>query len=147
MSDHFMIIIPMDPFAKPSEERCQAALDRLCELRTGYEPELEFFDKPEFIWAAESAGGVFCPFCAADIESWFFEELRYREERGQQDLVITTPCCARSTSFNDLDFEDRQGFACVTMEINCRGADLESFEREEIEAVLGVPVRVIWRHL
>ena len=143
-----MILIPKDPLAKPPKERCQAAFDRLCALRPeGGEPELQIYDAPEFVWTVEEAESVFCPFCGADIDSWFYDALDRWEEGDRNSLATTTPCCAQPTTLNDLDFGGTQGFACVTMELLRPGDDLEPFERKEIEALLGVPVRVIWRHI
>ena len=40
-----------------------------------------------------------------------------------------------------------QGFARVNLKLVNPDADLETSERERIESALGLPVRVIWRHM
>jgi hypothetical protein len=144
-----MIVIPVDPLAKPPQERIDAAFSLLQELRPDGEPELHVGDVPEFFYAGENAGSIFCPFCETVLEyDWWSNALnRWYESKDRRVLSIETPCCHRPTSLNDLDYDGPEGFACVGMELMNPGYDLEPDERRQVEAALGLPVRIIWRYI
>jgi hypothetical protein len=143
-----MIVTTADPLAMPPEERRNAALALLGDLRPeGEEPELVVSDTPIFFSGVEAAGSVYCPFCGMELDDWFSDEQDRLEESDPSALATTTPCCNRQTSLNDLDCDGEQGFGCVAIEIWNPGDDLEPAELQQLEAALGVPVRVIWQRI
>lgn len=146
MSDNWMVVIPTDPLTIPTQEQLDAAL----ELLRGYgaeEIELKISDAPEFFHAGSNFEGVYCPFCEADIDNWWGSALDAWSKGDRRNLIVETPCCQRTTSLNDFDYPGLLGFACVGFELMNPARDLEPEERERLEAVLGVPVRVIWQHI
>ncbi|HLH13086.1 MAG TPA: hypothetical protein VKV77_14570 [Methylovirgula sp.] len=149
MSDNWMIVIAADPFAKPSRERADAALEVLTALRPKAEEiELCLSDTPQFFDCGGNFEGVFCPFCQADIQDWWGGALnRWSQSEDESSLSVEVPCCGRTTSLNDLDYVWPQGLACIGIELMNPGPDLEPEERREVEAALGIKVRVIWRHI
>ena len=150
MSDNWMIVIPVDPLGKPAQERIDAAFNLLQKLRPdGEDPELYVGDTPKFFDCGSNFESVFCPFCEAALEhSWRSNAMNcWWESEGQRALSVETPCCHRKTTLNDLDYDAPQGLACVGMELMNPGYDLEPEERQQIEAALGLPVRIIWRHI
>jgi hypothetical protein len=148
MSDTWLIVFPTDPLATPSEERCEAAFDLICALRPEAEdPELHVSDSPEFFDCGGNFEAVFCPFCAAEVTPWWMEQMDRWWEGDHHSLAVETTCCGRTTSLNDLDYRWPQGFACVAVELMNPDADFEPSELKQIEAALGVPVRLIWRHI
>lgn len=148
MSDNWLIVLASDPLAKPPEDRAEAAFKLLCSLRqNAEEPELHQSDTPAFFDCGGNFEGIFCPFCKKDVSDWWGDAMG-RWWRGDHSLLaIETPCCRRVTSLNDLDYVSPQGFACVAMELMNGGPDLEPEEREQIERALGLPVRIVWRHI
>ena len=72
---------------------------------------------------------------------------RWWNSEDRRSLAVETPCCGRATSLNDLDYVLPQGFACTAIELMNGGRDLEPEEREQVEAALGLPVRIIWSHI
>ena len=72
---------------------------------------------------------------------------RWAESENRREIGVTTPCCGRATTLNDLDYVWPQGLACVAFEMLDRGRDLEPEERRQFEEALGLPVRVIWQHI
>lgn len=149
MSDDWMIVLPLDPLAVPTKDRAEAAFELLRALRPDAEdPELRLSDTPQFFDCAGNYENVFCRFCEADIGEWWHDALGTWSERAdRRDLFFETPCCGRATSLNDLDYNGPQGFACVGFELMNGGPDLEPEERQRVENALGLPVRVIWRHI
>jgi hypothetical protein len=146
MSDVWLVVLTIDPLAMPTDERREAAFELLCSLRPEAQfPELHVCETPRYFDCGENFENVFCPFCAAEIEEWWQEQMSRWWEGDRRDLAVTTPCCRRATGLNDLDYVWPQGFACVAIELMRPSADLEPSEREQIEAVLGVPIRTFWK--
>jgi hypothetical protein len=149
MSDNWLIVIPVDPLAKPPPDRAQATFDLLCALRPeAQDPELLTYETPEFIYCGSNFSNVFCPLCQADLGNWWdnvFHE--WCDSKDQRVLSVETPCCGRSISLNDLDFESPQGFACLAIELMNPDSDLEPEEFRQVESTLGAPMRIIWRHI
>jgi hypothetical protein len=145
-----MIVIPVDPLAKPAQERIDEAFSLLQEFRPdAQDAELHVGDVPEFFYCGSNDQNVFCPFCEAvlDHDWWSNAMNRWWKSEDRRALSVETPCCHRKTTLNDLDYDAPQGFACVAMELMNSGYDLEPEERQQIEAALGLPVRIIWRHI
>jgi hypothetical protein len=144
-----MIVIAADPLARPSAERADAALALLTALRPEAEnPERHLSDAPEFFDCGENFENVFCPFCQTDIQERFDDAIsRWFESDDRTSLAVEMPCCGRATTLNDLDYVWPQGLACVGLELMNPGPDLEPEELRRVEDALGMPVRIIWRHI
>jgi hypothetical protein len=149
MSDDWMIVIAADPHAKPSRERADAAFALLTALRPeAEEAELHLLDTPQFFDCGSNLENAFCPFCKAELFDWWQDAMdQWVRRDDRSSLSVEVPCCGRATSLNDLDYVMPQGFACFGIELMDPHSDLEPEERREVEAALGLPVRVVWRHL
>lgn len=112
------------------------------------DPELYFSDKPEFFDCGSNFANVFCPACGTDILEWWRKPIDdWWNSADRRNLSIVTPCCGQATTFNDLDYNWPQGMACVAITLMNPESDLEPEEREQVEATLGLPVRIIWQHI
>jgi hypothetical protein len=149
MSDNWMIVIPVDPVAVPPKERTKAAFDLLCALRSeAQDAELHISDTPEFFDGGSNFESVFCPFCQTDIWDWWIKAIdEWWNGTNHRALSAEMPCCGRVTTLNELDYVWPQGFACVAITLMNPDSDLEPAERQQVELALGLPVRVIWRHI
>jgi hypothetical protein len=149
VSEVWLIVLPTDSLAIPAEDRRNAAFALLCTLRPGaQDPELHVSETPVYFDCGSNFESVFCPFCAAEIKhQWWSEQMDKWWSGDRRNLAVVTPCCRRATGLNDLDYVWPQGFACVAFELMRPEGDLEPSEREQVEAVLGVPIRTIWRHI
>lgn len=67
--------------------------------------------------------------------------------RDRRDLSTTVPCCGALTSLNGLHDPADQGFACVALTAMNPARDWEPGALEQLEATLGLPVRVIWARI
>jgi len=144
-----MIILPADPLAMPAKERAEAAAALLSKLRPwASEVDLHFSDTPDFVDCGGNFVSVFCPFCQTDIVEWWAKEMdAWYSGVDRRRLAIETPCCGQVTSLNDLDYVAPQGFARLAIEVMNPGGDLEPEEFRQVEEVLGMPARIIWRHI
>jgi hypothetical protein len=149
MSDNWMIVIPVDPLAVPPKERAEAAFALLTTTRPeAQDPELYLSDVPEFFHCGANFSDVFCPFCGMDILEWWSKPIdAWWSGTNRRVLAVETPCCGRATTLNDLDYNWPQGMACVAVSLMNPGRDLEPEEIQRVEATLGLPVRIIWRHI
>ena len=149
MSDNWMIVIAADPLAVPPKEHAEAAFSLLKTIRPdGEDPELYLSDIPDFFDCGANFGSVFCPFCGTEIREWWGNPInKWSNSADRRDLSVVTPCCGRATTLNDLDYNRPQGFACVAITLMNPYSDLEPEERQQVEASLGLPVRIIWRHI
>jgi hypothetical protein len=148
MSDNFMIVLPVDPFAVPSKERAEATLELLSKLRPDVqEVELRTSETPEFFCCLGNFESVYCPFCQTDVEKWWGKAMDAWWHGDRRLLSVTTPCCGRVTSLNDLDYNWPQGFACVAFELMNPDSDLEPEELQRVEKTLGLPMHVMWKHV
>jgi hypothetical protein len=149
MSDNRMIVIAADPLAVPPKGRAEAAFNLLKTIRPEAEdPELYLSDKPDFFDCGGNFENVFCPFCGTDIREWWHNPMNeWWNSADRRDLSVVTPCCGRATTLNELDYNQPQGMACVAITLLNPDSDLEPEERQQVEAALGLPVRLIWRHI
>ena len=149
MPDNWMIVIAANPLVVPTKERAEAAFNLLKAMRPDAQaPELYLSDKPDFFHCGTNFGNVFCPFCETEIREWWREPINdWWTSADRRDLSVVTPCCGRSTTLNDLDYDRPQGMACVAITLRNPGSDLEPEERQQVEAVLGLPVRIIWQRI
>ena len=149
MSDDWMIVLPADPLAIATKARAETALVLLKKLRPkAQDPELHLSETPHFFDCGGNFENVFCPFCAADITARWSDAMdKWWNSEDRRSLAVKTPCCGRTTSLNDLDYVLPQGFACTAIKLMNGGPDLEPEEREQVEAALGLSVRIIWSHI
>jgi hypothetical protein len=148
MSDNWMYLLPLDPFATPSPERIKSAEAIMGELRPGAgELEIHLDPAPAFYDAGANFETVFCPHCEAEIMDWWYEAMERWDKGGRRVLDIATPCCGKPSTLNDLDYVAPQGFASFAIEAMNPGGDLEPEELERLSAALGLKLRVVWQHI
>ncbi|MBZ4632045.1 hypothetical protein GBP94_22010 [Mycobacterium avium subsp. hominissuis] len=154
MSDTWLVVFPADPGWVPSNEQAAAAAKVIAELiptEVADQPDLRLTPNIEFIDAGSNFGALRCPACGQDLElSWWHEQMdrQYRRDTGFHLQPVTVPCCARTTTLNDLAYGWPLGFArwqATTLSPD-RGW-LTDAELSEIGQALGHPVRQTARHI
>lgn len=150
MSDNWLMFIPADPTALPT----QTGADKAVELLKRFAPDAgddvraKFSDKVEFHDCGSNWSGVKCPRCSGDIEEWWGDATDNAYKSRFEDLRVTTPCCGHSTTLNDLNYVWPAGFARFVLEAKNPNVKQTTAEQDrELSEALGFDLRKIWRHL
>jgi hypothetical protein len=148
MSDALLRIIPADPMFVPSDVACHSASMRLREALGGIEVSVRITDEIAFVDAGANFESIACPLCDSELDQdWWGEAVGEAAERDFEALTVTVPCCGRQTSLNDLRYEVPQGFArCI---IEATNPDVDALPQrlvDELAAILGCKLRLIWAH-
>ncbi|HEV7664714.1 MAG TPA: hypothetical protein VGQ62_14350 [Chloroflexota bacterium] len=149
MADSVLRIIPIDPRHVPSaleraaaEDVLRQALPRADEIVSVVTHDVRFVD------CGANFETVHCPRCGTDIGEWWTLAMEAAVEQHFMDLRITTPCCGRRTSLNDLTYSWAMGFARYKLEaMNPDVFDLPENIRQRLERIFGCRVRLIWAHI
>lgn len=151
MSASYYQLIPTVPDYVPDA----AARELACQRFAAFIPEAEqvtaeVTEHIEFISAMGSFETVSCPVCGAlQDNSWWMRAMDAAySERGFADLRITLPCCGAASSLNDLRYYFPQGFArFVLSAFEPNILDLEDWQTQELEKLLGCQLRRVWAHV
>jgi hypothetical protein len=151
MSDFFIIVVPADPAFVPSED-ARRAVERLTAevFPDAVAVELRTTRRVEMVWAGSNHTPPSCPFCDADLEEWFWAELRRAPKQDAVSLAVTLPCCGRPGSLNDLAFAEGfpEAFARFQLSVMNPGVGRvgDDLVRQFAEA-FGCPVKIVYRRL
>jgi hypothetical protein len=146
--DTFLRLIPDDPARVPSATaREQALLLLRRALPAADDVTSQVTEEVRFVDCGDNFEAVLCPRCGADVGEWWSVAMEAGQEQGFRDLRITTPCCGRRTTLNELSYSWPAGFARFTLQaLNPRLGSLPDRVRQRLEEVLGCSVRIIWAH-
>lgn len=112
-------IIPIDPYALPDEVTYRRIVNHIvkafpkCEIAEGIS------DFPQFVDCGDDLEGVSCPLCKAEIDSddWSMLMDASYDDEGFSSLSITTPCCHKPSSLNDLIYDAPCAFSCFEVDV------------------------------
>jgi hypothetical protein len=149
VSDNWLIIVPLDPFAAPEARAVEAARQVVEDgLPDAHEVTVEVATHPQFIDAGANFERVNCPSCGADLGDWWALTMEYAHERDFGDLSLVTPCCRTRTTLNDLNYDWPQAFARLSIHaMNPNVRELPPAVKDDVERRLGTPTRIIWQHI
>ena len=149
MSDHYLRLVPVDPKWQAMPEAAEAAVRVLAEmLPAAEEVSSRLEESVVFYDAGQNTISVSCPACGADSESWWGEAMGEAFASAYRDLVVTTPCCARPMSLNDLAYDWPAAFGSFSLEVANPGVPVFADEqRAAVERALGTSLKVVWQHL
>jgi len=149
MSDNWLQFIPDDPNFQPSAEAAKDAEEMLA----SFVPDAEsvhatFHQSIEFFHPGGNWSGVACPACASDIEAWWQDAMQTSGKSRFQDLMVSTPCCAKRISLNDLAYIWPAAFGRFALEaMNPNVKDITPAQEQVLSARLGHRLRKVWLHL
>ncbi len=153
MSVSILKLIPGDPALVPSRDDAdQALLACRRHIPVADEIEAEFLAGVQFVDQGSNFESVSCPNCEAELDlAWWQERMDAAWLDGQGrfgDLHVVMPCCAASSSLNDLVYESTAGFASFVLKATNpeRGARLPDDELADIATALGSPLRQVTAH-
>lgn len=150
MSEHYVQLVPADAHFIPGLAAQQAVVALLRELwpQVG-EIDCEVAEQVVYRDCGENFERVGCPHCGAelDIAAWHaLMDADYCEQSGGFALASQTlPCCAAVATVNELDYAWPQAFSRFAVIAQAPGGLLEPALLTQLEALLGCPLRVIYR--
>lgn len=147
MSVEYVQLIPEYPYYIPPKQAqsvAQEALSRL--LPRAAEISISVYDTAQFIDQGENFERVSCPFCSADLRSWWGSAMNTAYKNRFENLSVTLPCCHRQTSLNNLRYQMPAGFARFVLSARNpdSGRNLTDDELEPIERELNCKIKQIW---
>lgn len=154
MSDNYLRLIATEPSWQPTKTAAQRAVEVVSSLAPGADSvEAEFLDAVTFIDQGANLERVLCPGCQGELDlDWWSEEMS-RSGSGElgdstfTNLTVSTPCCAVSTSLNELVYEWPAGFARFEVAVlNPQRGWLEPDELNRVADTLGHPLKQVMAH-
>lgn len=152
MSVSTTTVIPTEPRWRPTPDQEQRAVALIGEFLADYrELTVEWPEGVELYHGFELFECVCCHLCSArlDVQPWWTEQLdtAFQGGAGFASLDVTTPCCARRVSLNDLDYRGPLGFASWAVTVSDSPRDLSETEIQQIETALGHRIRIVYAHI
>jgi hypothetical protein len=150
MSDDWITLIPEDPNHVPDATRSHRAKARFAEIVPRAERiEMQLTDAVEFFNCGQNFERITCPSCRSDISvEWWQQRMDDDYERGFKLEKYATPCCNRQCSLHELFYTWPQGFGRFAIDaMNPNVGVLDDKYKQEMEEILGTPLRVIYQHL
>jgi len=147
MSVEYLQLIPEDPYYIPPKQAQSVAREELSRLLPrSVEISISVYDKAQFIDQGENFEGVSCPFCNADLRSWWGSAMDTAYKGLFKNLSVTLPCCHGQTLLNNLRYQMPAGFAQFVLSARNPdfGRNLTDDELEPIERALNCKVKQIW---
>jgi len=146
MSDNILKLIPVDPWFVPDYAARLAALDCL----STWFPEADAVSGAEsedvnFVDPGLNLERIICQACGSELDLAIWQGLMDAAFETQfADLTVTMPCCGSALSLNDLHYDEAAGFARCVLEVLNPRADLSDEQCDQLEQMLGCPLRKIW---
>lgn len=152
MSDHWITLVPADPYFVPDAESRNEALSRYRSILPKAEKlSANVYDDVQFFDCGENCERILCPNCRREIAvEWWGQHMdRDRfEDRGFKLEAYAMPCCAREFTLNELIYDWPQRFGRFSLDaMNPDVGMLLDEQRVELEAILGTPLCIIYQHI
>ena len=139
MSDNYLRLIPSSPAFIPDKN----AIDKVVFLLKEDFPN----PSPQFIDQGVNFERVVCPCCNETLDlRWWQNAMDNAFANKFQNLIVKIPCCGIETTLNDLIYDWPAGFAQFLIEISNPGMDVTDVRLNQLETILGSPLRKIWAH-
>lgn len=148
MSDNYLRLIPSSPVFIPDKN----AIDKAVFLLKEDFPypdmvRIEVSDSPRFIDQGANWERVVCPCCDETLDlGWWQNAMDNAFANGFQNLIVKVPCCGIETTLNDLIYDWPAGFAQFLIEIRNPGMGVADARINQLETILGSPLRKILAH-
>ncbi len=148
MSDNWLSYVPADPTWQPSDEVAERAAKLLKTIVPAADEVKYELSDVQFIDAGANWSGVRCPYCHADLEGWWGDAMSDAFKNGPATLSVTTPCCKKPSSLNDLDYVWPVAFGRFVLSAqNPNVKNTTSEQDQSLEECLGTKLRKVWTHI
>jgi hypothetical protein len=138
-------IIPNDYRLKPNHPNLDSVIQLLKLYVKAESFKYEFYDTPVFVDCGENLKEVACPLCKSKIDiDWWAQQMNEKYDESQfMDLDVLLPCCNRTSSLNDLQYDIECGFAQFAIIIYEPEFPVCLVEVHEVEKSLVCKMRLI----
>lgn len=148
MSDCIVKIMPLDPFckiSKPLLQKCRDFLEAAVPCDT---IEVKCSETPMFIDCGSNLERIVCPECLSELSfDWWGDAMDQAGKKDFTALDVQVPCCKKTVSLNDLEYDSPCGFACREIDMWNPSGDLEKQVIDFVQRILGTDVRIIKAHI
>jgi len=148
MSENFLRLIPSSPEFIPDKNAIDQAVFLLKEdFPYPDMVRVEISDSPRFIDQGANWERIVCPFCNETLDpGWWQNAMDNAFANKFKNLIIRVPCCGIETTLNDLIYYLPAGFSRFMIEISNPGRDIADARINQLETIIGSPLRKIWAH-
>ena len=141
MSDNLLKIIPTNPNFVPDQSNQDRAKKFLKGIFKNVNVEITTTAEIEFVKQGSNFENVTCNYCGKEIDMDIWQHaMDIAHKNHFNNLSFETPCCHKSTSLNDLNYNSPAGFAKFQITISNPDQDIEITQVHELEKILGSPV-------
>ena len=151
MSEDFIVLIPADPMAR-LDTKTLAGLEALHQEIVGTEVTRikDYGERLQFIDCGANFEDVRCPACDTPVETgWWGQRMDHAwdDDKGFHICDFEMPCCGANARLDTLEYRWPQGFSTWFLSaMNVNRGPLNAAELARLEAVAGIPLRVIYQH-
>jgi hypothetical protein len=150
MSDHWIGIIPRDPFFVPKDDGIARAKAFMAEVAPEAEDiTSETSDVVRFRDCGANLESIRCPICGTDLSSdWWQEQMGEDWDAAYELHAVRLPCGHEARSLNDLRYYFDQGFSRFILDaMNPNIGVLSPSQISYFEELLGGPMKIIYQHI
>lgn len=148
MSDHFVKIIPNDPYFCISGQQAQVVVQYLKLNVKADAVEASMHDHLSFVDCGANLTSISCPYCNSLLTfDWWGNAMNRAFNDHFESLSVQLPCCGADSTLNDLLYDFPCGFAFVEFVITNPVTEVKEGILSAIHNLLGITVRVIHAHL
>jgi hypothetical protein len=154
VSDHFITFIPSDHLFVPDQAKLDAIVPYLksvlfsdSESEEWHDVNVTIRDTPQAVVGFENFSEVRCPFCNADVWDAWNKAVERATESAFRHHAWQTPCCGIVTTVNQTQGCWPTAFGRCSIEVSNPDELLATEMLDQVEAILGCGVRVVYGHL
>ena len=147
MSSTVLKIIPTNTSYLPDKIQQDKGKIFLTKLYKNEQIEFVTTVSIEFVDQGENFDSVYSNLCGQNIEIEDWQNAMEKAyEKQFTDLEFISPCCHKKTSLNDLIYHSAAGFSKFIMTISDAQNEVGERDLNQLQQILGTPLRIIWAH-
>lgn len=148
VSDCFVKIVPREPVYKIPVSLLTEAKKFLESKLSCDCIEIECYDTPQFIDCGSNLERIECPLCGSKLDfDWWGKAMDRAWENHFLSLETELPCCGKTISLNDLNYDFPCAFASCAIIIMNPTVIVEKDVFRHVEDMLGTEITVVKAHL